>query len=309
MHQQKKAQYHLLGIKRKLSTTNAVLAGNRKINYSLISYEMKSYPLIILLLLSLLSCKDDTLYAETIYEEDRAEEVIVATSVYNNLYLSVREEVGEIEGEEFGVLLKTEDFNAIDPCASVEYTLDSINHYVKQVVISYPDIDCYSFQRNKVGKLKVYLNGQLNQIGTVVTIIPEGFYVDGYKVEGQIKIINSGFDSDYKFHVYREVQDGKIWLEGQSFFTWNTVEYAEIDFFNEEVLYDLSAYVFSTNGQNYVVSTISPLKSGFRCEHFQSGEIEIKSNSFKSSINFGDGTCDNKAVLWQDGSNTELVLN
>ncbi len=309
MHEKKKAQYHLLGIKRKLSTLNAVLVGNRKVNYSLISYEMKSYPLIMLLLLSILSCKDDTLYVETVYEKDRAEEVILATSVYNGLYLSVREEVRAIGGEEFVLPLKIENLNPVDPCASVEYTLDSVKHYVKQVVISYPDIDCYSFQRKKAGKLKVYLNGPLNHIRTTMTIIPEGYYVDGHKVEGQIKILNSGYDSDYKFHFYREVQDGRVWFGDQSFLIWNTIEYAEIDFSNEEVLYDLSASVFSTNGQNYVVSTISSLKSGIRCKHFQSGEMEIKSNSFKSSINFGDGTCDNKAVLWQDGSSTELVLN
>ncbi|NNM21925.1 MAG: hypothetical protein HKO54_00100 [Flavobacteriaceae bacterium] len=52
-----------------------------------------------------------------------------------------------------------------------------------------------------------------------------------------------------------------------------------------------------------------PLRREATCPHFVSGEIEITRNNGNGNLDFGDGTCDNIAILTVNGVEITIILN
>ena len=142
-----------------------------------------------------------------------------------------------------------------------------------------------------------------------MTIIPEGFFLKGKKVEGTIVVNNLGFNQNYMYELNKKVIDGKICLNANTYFTWNSNTLIKIDFSNQEMICETNAEAINRNGRSYTAETIEPLVSGFNCRYFQSGELELKSDwGLRQILNFGDGDCDGKAILWQDLKEVDLDL-
>jgi hypothetical protein len=197
-----------------------------------------------------------------------------------------------------------------DKCASVEFYADTLSNYNFSLVINYLDSTCSSFGRQKKGKLKVYLTGALNAIGTVMTIIPERFYVNSKKVEGTIIATNVGYIADSSLLVELKVQNGKIWMTSSKFFTWNSTDSLELDNSNGSLSYISHAEALNQNGLGYTVNSTERLISDFTCDYFQSGELEIRANwGFTQKIKYGNGTCDDEAFLWEGGDSIQISLD
>lgn len=265
---------------------------------------------IPILIVSVCSCSERLSDETYTIEEQNSREVSIAGNFYNKIYEIARNEVEDAESEENISLNKTEEVSEYDPCALVSFHLDTAEGCITNLTVVFNDTTCNSWGRRKYGKLKVYLNGKLDEAGTVMTIIPEGFYLEGKRIEGTMKIVHHGFNTNLMYEVTREVTDGKIWLSSNMFFTWNSKEFAEIDLFNEEVFYEMEASVTSQFGRQYDVETLDPLKSDFECGYFQSGELQLSSNwGLNQRINYGDGSCDTKAFVFQGDDSIEIELD
>ncbi len=262
------------------------------------------------LLFIVFSCaKEENSFDEGQVEIEYSDEASMANIFYSKIYQISRNEVDYIESiEEIGPDNK-EHMSLNDSCAKTYYYLDSNNIFISYLEIVFNDTGCISRGRKKFGKLKVYLTGGLNEPGTFMTIIPEGFFLKGKKVEGTIVVNNLGFNQNHMLEYNKKVIDGKICLNANRYFTWNSNALIKIDFFKQEMTYETNAEAINRNGRSYTVGTIEPLVSGFNCRYFQSGELELKSDwGLHQILDFGDEDCDNKAMLWQDLKTVDLDL-
>ncbi len=257
------------------------------------------------------SCqKEESSFDEGQIETEFSEETSIANMLYAKIYQISRNEVQYIESIEEIELEDAEEINKHDSCAIISYYFDSNNVFVSYVEIIFNDTSCISRGRKKFGKLKVYLTGNLNEVGTRMTIIPKGFFLNGKKVEGTIVVNNMGFNEDYRYEYSKKVIDGKICLNANKYFTWNSNTLIILDFFHREMIYETQVDAVNRNGRAYKVETIDPLISEFDCRYFQSGELELKSDwGLRQILNFGDGDCDNKAEIWTQMRAVELDLN
>lgn len=271
----------------------------------------KELPFILLGFVSIftLSCEKERSFSVDDIETDHVSYINTTESYYCDIYLIARAEVNAVEKDNNLSLGNTEGVGNLDVCTEVLYEISSDSSYVESLTMIYIDGACYSGGKQKQGKLKVFLDGKLGAAGTVMTIQPELFYVDGRKIEGTIKITNVGFNSNLLYEVHKEVQNGKVLIDNANFLTWDSDEQLQIDLFNRSFKYTISANGVLTNGFHYDVTTKSNLKRNMDCRYIQSGELEININSsHKQSINYGWGACDSQAELWQKGVKKDIEL-
>ena len=261
--------------------------------------------------LTIFACKkEDSSFDERQINIEFSQETSMANIFSAKIHQISRKEIQYIESIEELALDETEEIKLHDSCAAISYFLDSNNAFVSYAEIIYNDTSCSYLGRKKFGKLKVYLTGTLNKVGTRMTIIPEGFFLNGKKVEGTIIVNNIGLNDDFLFEWRKEVFDGKIWLNSSQYFTWNSNTFITLDFFHQEMIYETEASLISRNGRTYTIETVEPLISEFNCRYFQFGELELKSDwGLHQRINFGYGDCDNKAILWEDSREVEVNLH
>lgn len=65
---------------------------------------------------------------------------------------------------------------------------------------------------------------------------------------------------------------------------------------------------FSTGFSHYAI-VIDPLRKEVSCPHFVSGTVEITRNNGMGILDFGDGTCDNLAILTVNGVEYTIILD
>ena len=268
----------------------------------------KKLGLIFILVFFIFSCSKDENDGANYVELDTALEVVTAAAFFKGVYEVSKQEAEQAEKSIFSNVQGS--ISTIDSCALVEFYADTLRNYNFSLVINYPDSACSSVGRQKKGKLKIYLTGALNALGTVMTIIPERLYVNSKKVEGTIIATNVGYTADSSLRVELKVQNGKIWMTSSKFFTWNSTDSLELDSSTGSLHYTSHAEALNQNGLGYSVNSTERLTSDFTCDYFQSGELEIRANwGFTQKIKFGNGTCDDEAFLWEGGDSIQISLD
>jgi hypothetical protein len=185
----------------------------------------------------------------------------------------------------------------------------------KTVLIDFGDNDCTSNDgRIRKGKLHITYTGRYREPGTVITITPENYTVNGYLLEGQKTVENLGLNSAGQLH-YAITAEGTItapnsawditwnanrirtWIEGQSTATvWDDV-------------YEISGTSSGINRNDVAYeSTITvPLRAEVSCAWIVSGKITVEPDGYAPRyIDFGDGECNNGFTLTVNGEEYQL---
>lgn len=69
------------------------------------------------------------------------------------------------------------------------------------------------------------------------------------------------------------------------------------------------AWSVSMNDHTYSVSSENGVSGNFACEYLVEGEMILNKNGLEVTVDFGDGTCDNKAtVIYPNGASEEIEL-
>lgn len=88
------------------------------------------------------------------------------------------------------------------------------------------------------------------------------------------------------------------WIEGVGSGTWRDNAFLVTG--NREVVF--------SSGFTHTAQVVQPLRREATCPFFVSGELAITRNAGEATIDFGDGTCDNQAVLIVNGQETTIIL-
>jgi hypothetical protein len=187
----------------------------------------------------------------------------------------------------------------------------------KTVLIDFGNNDCTGYDgRVRKGKLHVSYTGRYREIGTVITIIPENYTVNGNLIEGQKIIENLGLNANGQLH-YSVTAWGTITAAGNAWtISWQAertrtwVEGQNTPTLLDDV-YEITGYGsgVNRNGVSYSSIITQPLRAEIGCPWLVSGSITIDPEPEEYAtryIDFGDGTCNSGFTLTVNGQEYQL---
>ena len=245
--------------------------------------------------------------------KDQAEADILFSDVFNQVNLAS----GQLEFDLYGPgSMKSTDDGG---CATISISpFDTLN-WPKTLEIDFGETNCQGVDgKYRRGMINAVLTGRYRDSLTIVTISPENYYVDDYKVEGLKTVTNLGHITDGKMTFAVVVQNAVITNPNGEEFHWSserTRVWAEGEATAWPIVMD---DVFEISGEssgttyknlNFFIQTTEPLRVERDCEWIVSGELEVTPEGYDTrTLNYGDGNCDNKANLTVNGVNYIITL-
>ncbi len=185
--------------------------------------------------------------------------------------------------------------------------------------------ECYSAEYTETGFTATFgncvLNGTENVNGTLVvtygsdpesavfTAIYDGFFVGNIELNGT-RTFTLGMGSTENSIAFQITSDMTVTMEDESTISENGTKTLEFSFGEnfEDAAFSLSgAWTLNMDGNTYAVSIDSPLAGNFSCNYLVSGIMELSKNGVAVTVDMGDGTCDNIAILtYPNGVQEEL---
>jgi len=201
-------------------------------------------------------------------------------------------------------------FGKLGPCTEIT---ESSETFPKTITINYGE-GC-KCRDGKFRKGIVILNftNPLHTPGAVLTINLKDYYVNRAHIEGTKIITNLSTAGSHKFSI--SINKGKInWSNGRGFTyegsrIFTQVQGIETSTVNDDV-YEIEGQskTIYANGIIVVKKTTSPLIRKLSCAWVVQGIVQIAINDRILFLDFGNGDCDNKAILSWSGGTQEITL-
>lgn len=184
----------------------------------------------------------------------------------------------------------------------------------RTLIIDFGTDDCIGLDgKIRKGKLNVTYTGRYRDAGTVITITPENYYVDGSLVQGTKTITNMGLNGAGQPY-YHVVVNGTVTTAGTTVTflsdrtrTW-TVGYDTVgDWLDDQ--YDITGSGSGINrlGNHYSVSITSALHVETICPWIESGEMTVTPDDGTArTISFGSGQCNPGYTITVGGNVVEV---
>jgi hypothetical protein len=160
--------------------------------------------------------------------------------------------------------------------------------------------------RQRRGTINFETTGFYREEGTVVTITFDNYYQNDHKVEGTQVVTNTGRNADNNYVYTVEITDGVVTTPQNKVINYEestTREWAE----GEPTILDVCDDVYYVTGTQNGVSSDSiayqltvqqQLDVKVCCEWIRGGILDVDIEGLSTiTINYGDGTCDNDAVI------------
>lgn len=171
--------------------------------------------------------------------------------------------------------------------------------------------------RFRKGKIITVHSKPLVQPGAQAVTTFDGYYVDSVKVEGRHVTRNNSTNDVLIFT--RLVQNGKLTKPNGNFILWNA-EHTQKQVAglgtprfprDDEWMTTGGARgenKFGNRSVSWTRTIMTPLHKAASCRWIDKGIVKITRNDKNSILNFGDGTCDNKATVTINGITKDIRL-
>jgi len=167
------------------------------------------------------------------------------------------------------------------------------------------------------GKITVSLSGLMNVVNSVATFSFIDFVNNGNKITGTHRITYKGLNAGNNWPRYEVFTEAKIEFPDKKFITYRAT-YIRLQSEGSATPLILSDDVWRIEGSSsgttregiaWTASYPSALVKKVSCKWFSSGSVLITpQGELARTINFGDGTCDNKATLTIGDKTTNIEL-
>lgn len=287
--------------------------------------------------LSILACQrensgtapqDEEFYSQTSTEAD-AESELVFSDVFDNVigvndfvgiaYVGIFGRTGNTSGGSGGTDWRSDTIR----CFTVTTThLSTTNSFPVTIVIDFGAGCVGRDGHNRSGKIITTYTNRLLVPGAKATTTFENFYIDSIHVEGTHEISNIGTITELKLQVV--VENAKLTKPNGNYTEWNsrkTITRLEGNL-TPLPLDD----VFSIDGEahgkvkrgNIIVAwnteIVEPLIKKFSCRWIVKGRLRVARLNLSNTspwiaiLDYGNGNCDNRAVLTINGVSHEITL-
>jgi hypothetical protein len=186
--------------------------------------------------------------------------------------------------------------------------------FPKTITIVYGE-DCISRRGNtKTGTMIITISDTITNPGASYNLEYVDMVIGGKNIEKSATITNEGMNDagnwvmssesvtsvtkNDTLMITRAFSQSKEWLEG-----------FDTHFFSDDIFLKTGGGTISVNGDvKFEREIIEPLLIDRACRFILSGVIEITRNEESMYLDFGDGECDNIAVVTKDGESEEIEL-
>ncbi len=210
----------------------------------------------------------------------------------------------------------------LDSCAVVTVSSET---YPKEIVIEF-DSSCSAARESTrpefghghghilSGKIIINISDSLKLAGSAETITYQDFYIDSMKVDLTATVKNLGKNSDGNWVIEKDYNQ-TITRGDLTCVRKNTETQEWISGFDTRDKAD-NVYYLSGEGSVSINDTVTYTKVittrmlfDSSCDYILSGVVELTKNGSTATIDYGDGTCDNKATVTIDGTSEEISLH
>lgn len=295
-----------------------------------------SYPLSCALLVIILftGCKKEHSDSLNDNEEQQAAlETSVAETeaefAYNDVFdnaMGVSTEVGVGGVGVFGKIIRLSGrLLEVDTtrCFTVTISPQQPGVFPKTVEINFGN-GCTSQGHTRYGKIKTIYTGRLTQPGSSATTTFDNYQIDSVRVEGSQKITNITPSGTAQRQYEVQVTEGRLTKPSGNFVLWqshrtikqvegNGTESGQDDIFSingtEQGKVKANGFIFSWNSE-----ITEPLMKKFICRWISKGRIKTIRETLPSDtrwlsvLDYGNGDCDNKAVITINGLAHQITL-
>ncbi len=208
------------------------------------------------------------------------------------------------------------------PCATVTLGAGEFNltTWPKHVTVDFGTSGCVGGDgRTRKGKVIYTASNWMHESGSICTVTPDNFYVDGYKIEGLKTITNQGLNSSQHLTYHVVVTNGLITHPNGEHHTWESNRVTEWISGNATLLNPLDDK-FSTTGtasgitrtnSNYTITidNANPLITEWICRYIEQGKLTIVVGTQPSVlVDYGTGACDANASFTIYGQTYPVVM-
>jgi hypothetical protein len=173
--------------------------------------------------------------------------------------------------------------------------------------------------RTRKGKIIIVYTGHLFISGNSATTTFDGYSLENVRIEGTHKLTNTG-TSDKKSYT-TQVINAKLSQSNSNYIKWNSVKtVAQIEggstpLIGLDDVYSITGQAggsVQVDGKYFQWSTAitAPLIKRFTCRWISRGTLSLmKGNDAVAVLDYGSGTCDNKASFSVNGQVHEITLH
>ena len=251
--------------------------------------------LLIGLAVMLHSCKKDK-EEETNNNQTEAAELSVANNIAETMYDDV-----------FNVVLLDGQANNVagrgNSCATVTLNNSDPDTYPKIMTLDFGS-GCTGFDGlTRKGKIIATLSGRIRTAGTSITISFDNYSVNDFKLEGEFSITNNSGNNGLSFTT--QTTNGKLTYPGGTLFYTHsgnhtltqTAGAGTPSFLDDIFSLTGSGNTTSSLGNSLTVNITTALVKKATCANVVSGIEQFTYNNINGTLDFGDGSCDNQALL------------
>lgn len=199
-------------------------------------------------------------------------------------------------------------------CPGAKVTMDKSN---KEITVDFGD-GCTSENGTlRKGKIMISYNGNLLFPTAKITTSFENYEVNGYKIEGVRSMINKSFDlATNSIDLEVSTQNAKVTWPDNTFVTFSSNQTQNIQLSPEGYQTSTTGTVsgVSREGFNYtaivtdsIVVTENCIESGITAP--SSGMVSFKYNNTETTVDYGDGSCDNLVTVKYPGGSKEISID
>lgn len=204
-------------------------------------------------------------------------------------------------------------------CATITIAPYDTISWPKTVIIDFGDTNCQGVDNKyRRGRIQAGLTGRYRDSLTVITITPEDFYVNDYRVDGQKTVTNLGHVTEGHMTFDVVISDAVITFPGGKWFSYNShrtrvwVEGEVTDWpVVADDVYELTGSSDGTTYENvnFHSEITSPLRIERDCRWIVSGRIDLTPQGLATrTLDYGDGYCDSDVTLTIGGKTYQIKL-
>ena len=285
-----------------------------------ISLSVKS--IAVLLLFSALvftSCKKESSVnnskEETAATLEAAENDAMAEGEFNDVYDNVTSIQG---GDNLGIVEGVGIFgreDSVGRCFTVTVVPQTPGVFPKTVTIDFGTGCTGRDGKTRSGKIISVFTGRLREPGNSVTTTFDGYTVDSFKIEGTHKIINTSTSNNRSFNVIvsgakiTKTTNGK-WMKWDSNKIVFQAEGNGSPMWPFDDVYEITGSKSGSNseGKTWSATILEKLIKKGDCRWIVKGVVSLTRNGNTAVLDYGNGTCDNKAAITANGQTKEIIL-
>jgi hypothetical protein len=244
---------------------------------------------------------------------------VEADNTFSDVYNDVSGVNGDIAIAETDIGADTEPHDPLSPhCYTITISPLAVAVFPKTVTIDFGTGCLCKDGKTRKGKIITVFTGRLKVPGAKATTTFEEYYVNDVHVEGT-HIIQNNSTSAVRV-ITRTIVDGKLSKPNGNFILWNATHtntqvagLGTPDFYWDDE-FSITGNASGQNSRNGNTSTWSrvigdPLHKKVGCKWFDKGTITLDHNSLHTALlDFGDGSCNDKATVTFNGNTKTITL-